>query len=112
MKRFWVLKGIKFAVFAAVLVIVGTFVMMGLWNALMPALFGGPVLHFAQALGILVLSRILFGRWGHGRGHHMGWQYGPGGRWQHLTEEERAQFRERFGGHCIARHEVASDPKA
>ena len=110
MKRMWWLRGIKFAVFFAVVAAVGTYVVMSLWNALVPGLFGGPTLHFAQALGILVLSRILFGRWGHG--HRMGWRHGPGGRWQHLTDEERARFRERFGGHCMPRDDVASAPKA
>ena len=111
MKRMWLLRGIKFALFIAVAVTVGTYVAMSLWNALVPALFGGPSLHFAQALGILVLSRILFGRWGHGRGHHMGWRHGPGGRWQHLTDEERAHFRERFGRHGCAQNDLATEPK-
>ena len=34
---------------------------MVLWNWLMPALFELPQLNFGQALGLLLLSRILFG---------------------------------------------------
>ena len=34
-------------------------VVMTLWNWLIPALFTGPVIGFWQALGILVLSKIL-----------------------------------------------------
>ncbi len=112
MKTVWWVRGIKFAVLAAVAVAVGTFVVMSLWNALMPALFGGPSLHFGQALGLLVLSRILLGRWGGGPGHRMGWRGGSGGRWQHMTNEERVAFRERFGGRCGPQDAVATEPKA
>ena len=39
-----------------------------LWNWLLPALFGLPAVTFWQALGLLVLCRILFGGFGrHGR---------------------------------------------
>ena len=57
--------------FAAVTAGVGA-VLMLLWNALLPALFGLPVLGFWQAVGLVVLtqnvSRLLFGArrgWGH-----------------------------------------------
>ena len=41
----------------------GTIVML-LWNALLPPLFSLPAISFWQALGILLLCRILFGRLG------------------------------------------------
>ena len=37
-----------------------TFVVMWLWNALIPELFNGPELAYWQTLGLLVLSKILF----------------------------------------------------
>lgn len=40
-----------------------------LWNWLLPSLFGLPVITFWQALGLLVLARILVGGFG-GRGGH------------------------------------------
>lgn len=39
-------------------------VTMYLWNWLVPALFSGPVITFWQAMGLLVLSKLLF--WGMG----------------------------------------------
>ncbi|MBN1543078.1 hypothetical protein JW992_13130 [candidate division KSB1 bacterium] len=42
-------------------------ILMLLWNWLVPALFSGPVIGFWQALGLLLLSKILFS--GIGRGH-------------------------------------------
>ncbi len=38
-----------------------------LWNALIPDLFGGPELNYWQALGLLALSKLIFGF--HGGGH-------------------------------------------
>ena len=112
MKKVWWMRGIRFAVFFAFAAAAGTYVVMILWNALVPALFSGPSLHFWQALGLLILSRILLGRWGGGHGHRMGWRGGSGKRWQHMTDQERAAFRERFGGRCGPRGVEASEPKA
>lgn len=60
----------------------GTIVKL-LWNALLPPLFGLPVVTFWQALGLLVLCRILFG--GHGRGYR-----------SHRSPEERERIRQRL----------------
>ena len=37
-----------------------TFVVMWLWNWLVPEIFNGPVLGYWQTLGLLVLSKIIF----------------------------------------------------
>ncbi|MCF7823523.1 MAG: hypothetical protein K9N35_05065 [Candidatus Marinimicrobia bacterium] len=41
---------------------------MLLWNWLIPVIFNGPTITFIQALGLLVLSKILFSG-GHGKHH-------------------------------------------
>lgn len=78
----------KGALMLALLAVLGLVVML-LWNAIVPGVFVGVrTLDYRQALGLLVLSRILFGGLRSGRG--MG-----GRRWQHLkdlTPEERARF--------------------
>jgi membrane protein implicated in regulation of membrane protease activity len=56
--------------FLLVLSILGAIVML-LWNALIPDLFGGPAVGYWQSVGLLLLSHILlggarlrrFGRW-------------------------------------------------
>ena len=56
-------KGLKYAGFGVlgVAAVIGfTFVVMWLWNWLVPELFNGPVLGYWQTLGLLVLSKILF----------------------------------------------------
>ncbi len=78
----------KGALMVAAVAVLGLVVML-LWNAVVPVVFQGVrALDYRQALGLLVLSRILFGGFRSGRG--MG-----GRRWQHLkdlTPEERARF--------------------
>ena len=59
------IKGILFALVA--ISGIGAITML-LWNALLTELFGLPVISFLQALGLLILSRIIFGH-GPGRSH-------------------------------------------
>ena len=59
-------------------VFLGGTVVMLLWNWLLPPLFGWGMLNFWQALGILLLSRILLGGFGsHGPrwNPRTGWHY-------------------------------------
>jgi hypothetical protein len=90
------------AIIVFVVAIVGLLglVVMSLWNELIPSLFHGPVLGFWQAVGLLVLCRLLFGGF---KGHHghRGWRSRMWReRWESMTPEERAQLRERFRGKC------------
>lgn len=78
----------------------GGFVVQQLWNWLLPALFGWPALTFWQALGLLALSRILFGRFG-GRGFGRGFsRRRMAARWEGMTPEERERFRQGMAGRC------------
>jgi hypothetical protein len=100
MKRHWLVRGLKFALFAALFVTVASFVVMRLWNWLMPALFGWHLINFSQAVGILVLSKILFGGFRGRAGRHMYWRRRMMERWEHMTPEEREKFRHGMGGRC------------
>ena len=71
---------------------------MLLWNAVMPGVFiGARTIDYLQALGLLVLSRILLGGFrGHGGWHaRQHWA----GRWQAMSPEEREQFRRHMPRH-------------
>ncbi len=54
-------RRVRFFSFALISFLAGSLLLMLLWNALMPDLFGLPELDFLQAMGLLLLSRILFG---------------------------------------------------
>jgi hypothetical protein len=94
------LKLITFAAFA--LALLGYAVMM-LWNAVLPAVTGLHAITFVQALGVLVLSRILFGGlrgWGRRGGH---WRARMQARWQQMTPEERERLRDLLGSRHACR---------
>lgn len=95
-------KFLKFIFFGALFFLVAGFGMMYLWNALVPDLFHGPVISFWQGIGLLVLSKILFGGFRGGMcGHRCGWG-GRGKYWRarweeklaHLSPEEREKLKE------------------
>ena len=71
-------------------------VVMHLWNWLVPALFGWRQITFWQALGLLVLSRILFGNLGGGGGGNdrSKCERRKSDRWERMTPEEREKFRQ------------------
>jgi hypothetical protein len=58
----WVFLGIAFAV---VFALVFGIVVKLLWNWLMPAIFGLGEISYWQAFGIVILSKLLFGAFGH-----------------------------------------------
>jgi len=75
---------------------------MFLWNALMPEIFGLPVLTYWQTAGMVILARILFGGLGL---RHLGLRSGRGGdgrlfhhgnalreKWLNMSEDERKEF--------------------
>jgi hypothetical protein len=100
MKRFWIFKGLKFAAFAAIALAAVAYVVMSLWNLVLPAVSGLHAITFVQALGLLVLSRLLFGGLRGRGGWH--WRHRMRERWEKMTPEQREQLRQtlgsRFGG--------------
>jgi hypothetical protein len=100
MRRHWFLRGLKILLLVVLAATVFSFVVMGLWNRLMPPLFGLHVISFWQALGLLILSKILFGGF-HGRpGFGMHWRQRMMERWEQMTPEEREKFRAGMRGGC------------
>jgi hypothetical protein len=73
-------------------------VLMLLWNALVPGLFGLRPVGYWQALGLLVLVRLLFGG-GHPRqARAWDWRRRMVQRWEAMTPEERERFRRGLHG--------------
>jgi hypothetical protein len=100
-KAFW----IKRAIFIPIAIVAGVFVfgsvVMLLWNGILPAVLGVKVITFWQALGILVLSKILFGgfKGGHGypKSHHgHPWM----NKWKDMPTEEREKMRSEWMQRC------------
>ncbi len=75
---------------------IGGEIVLHLWNWLLPPLLGWRQITFWQALGILVLCRILFGGHGwHGYGRSS-FRRRMRERCENMTPEERERFRQRF----------------
>jgi hypothetical protein len=113
MRMSWIVrKAPKFLLAAVVFVAVFGFVVMNLWNWLMPPLFGRQVIGFWQAVGLLVLSRILFGGFRGRSGSPMHWRRRMHERWEAMTPEEREKFRTGIQGRCGPFRPPTSESKA
>lgn len=102
-----------FAPVAIVLfVAIGGEVVRLLWNWLLPALFGWPRIGFWQAIGLLALCRILFGRVGPRVSARSNIRRRMTERWARMTPEERERLRrglyQRWG--CAPPSETEPDP--
>jgi len=110
MKHFWFARALKCAIVVVVVLGVLSLLAMYLWNWLVPTLFAGPKITYWQMLGLLVLSRLLFGGlrprgpFGHGHGHfrHQRFAHGPFGhrmhgvQWSRMTHAERHAMRQKM----------------
>jgi hypothetical protein len=93
MRKRWYFVAPAAIVGIVLFIFLGGELVMYLWNWLLPALFGWRVITFWQAIGLLALCRILFGRIG-GRGFHRSNFRG------NMTPEEREKFRQGMRGRC------------
>lgn len=111
MRRKWIVMAPLAMLGMLVFVAVGGELVMRLWNWLLPTLFGWRQITFWQALGLLLLCRILFGGVGRGFGsstvrgrirQRIAERVGErtAERWAHMTPEERERFRQGMRGCC------------
>jgi hypothetical protein len=111
MRQNRVLHVLKVLVLVAVAITVFSFVTMHLWNWLMPVVFGLRTITWPQALGLLVLGKILFGgfhRHG-GCSGRRGWKRHMEERWARMTPEERERFRAGMRGRWGCGFEAPSE---
>jgi hypothetical protein len=104
MNNIFRIRAVGVLIMLATIAVFGLGVML-LWNALLPGMFGLFALNYWQAVGLLLLSRILFGGFGPGRFMtHVSqgrderlFRHGNPLRekWMNMTNEERRAFIER-----------------
>jgi hypothetical protein len=113
-------RGLKFVLIAiaapfVIALILGFFgwATMSLWNWLLPGLFGWKVITFWQAVGLVILARLLFGgmRGGSGGGGRR-WRHRMEERWQNMTPEERAEFQREMGSRWVCERVPEPEPKS
>jgi Ca2+/H+ antiporter, TMEM165/GDT1 family len=100
---FWIKRAIFIPIAIAAGIFLFGFVVMSLWNCLLPSIIGVGTITFWQALGILILSKILFGGFRGGPGHHHNmhkhgreWHR----KWMNMTPEEREKMKAEWRGRC------------
>lgn len=104
MKReFWARRILFFILIAALAILFFGGIVMLLWNNVLAAVTNVHTITFVQALGILVLSKILFsgfrGGWGPRRYY---WKQRMAQKWNSMTPEEREKFKHEWQRRCGA----------
>ncbi|MFZ4057544.1 MAG: hypothetical protein ACOYKE_05370 [Ferruginibacter sp.] len=78
-------------------------IVMFLWNAILPEVIGVKSISYWQAMGILILSKILFGGMGFGnKSKHLP-PFANNAikeKWMQMTDEEKAQFKNEWKSRC------------
>ncbi len=108
-----IVRLIAFVLPAFLIVFAGlVWALFALWNSLMPAIFGLRVITYWQALGLMVLSWILFRGF---RGPQFGrdpWARGMRDRWRKMTPAEREEFTKGLRSRWCETPPPEPDPKA
>ena len=100
MKSRIVLRVLKIGAIGITAVAAVGFIVMSLWNWLAPEVIGARPVNFWQALGILVLSKILFGGFRGRPGHGIRWRRRMRDRWEQMNPEEREKFQQGMARRC------------
>jgi len=100
MRRFRIAKVIGIIILAIIGVFVFGSIVMLLWNALMPVIFHLPLISFWQALGLLILTKILFGGF-RGGGPRAQWKKDKlKDAWKNMTPEQKEKLKSEWGRRC------------
>lgn len=92
-KGHWFLIGLKFALGFILYIMVLAWVIMKLWNSLVPEITGWSALSYNNALVLLVLVRLFVG---FRIGGVKYFKHRFGHKWSHLSDAEREDLREKF----------------
>ena len=113
-KKFWIKKIIGFSILAVAVTALLSYIVMSLWNAILVTVLHVSLITFWQALGILVLSKILFGGFrGHCGGHKGShWKNEMKEKWQGMSEEEREKIKQEWRNRCRVWKRSDNGPEA
>ena len=96
-------------ILCAVLFLAGFgYLVMLLWNAILPDVLNAKPINFWQSLGLLALSKILFSGFGGWR-HKRRWREGMHMKWENMTPEEREKFKEEWKTRCNWRNKFGKE---
>lgn len=92
-------KFILIPFFAAGALALVSYIVMQLWNHLLPDILHTTTIDYWQAMGLFILAKILFG---FGRGGHRGgpWMRHKMEHFKNMSPEERERFKEHMRDRC------------
>jgi hypothetical protein len=108
----WIFKKVLMVLlFGTAAIFLFGFIVMSLWNAILPAVLHVGVISFWQALGILILCKILFGGFHGGRGRAWGGKMRGNMRekWMNMSDQEREQFKQQWNNRCAGWRRPSSE---
>lgn len=107
-------KILKWTVVCVLFVFLFGYITMMLWNWLLPEIFGLRAINFWQALGLLLLSKILFGGFkgkGWGSSHEgIHWKQRYYQKMSGMTPEEKDRFKARVWEKWCSDKNVSNKP--
>lgn len=103
-KNFWIKRVIGIIILVPLAIAIFGYITMCLWNAVLVPVVHVSAVTFWQALGILILSKILFGGF-RGRGGNFGgrgreWKSDMREKWEKMTPEQREQMKNNWRNKC------------
>lgn len=97
----WAKRILIFILIAAIAIFVFGGVVMLLWNNVLAVVTNVHTITFVQALGILVLSKILFGGFRGGWGpRRQYWKNRMQQKWNNMTPDEKEKFKQEWQKRC------------
>ncbi len=107
----------KFIVLAILAITFFGFLVMALWNNVLAVVLNINAITFWQALGILLLSKILFsgfrGGWQGNYGHYYNFKRKEMfNKWQNMNPEEREKFKQEWQNRCRQRRKPISNDQS
>lgn len=112
-KKFWIKKIVGFSLLAIAGIALLTWVVMLLWNGVLAEVVPVSTVTYWQALGLLVLSKILFGGFrGKGGDYKKRWKEKMETKLEGLSPEEREKIKEEWRNRCNMWKRNSVDPDA
>ena len=100
-KSFWIKKVIGFTLCAVAAIAVVGYVVMLLWNNILADVTSVKIINYWQALGLLLLSKLLFGGFNKGFSKKNGkWSSEMKEKWHNMSVEEKEKFKQEWRNKC------------
>jgi hypothetical protein len=99
-KQFWIKKAIGFGFCMIAVVALTGWVVMLLWNNVLAEVTTVKIVTYWQAMGLLLLSKVLFGGFNKWGGKHKVWSNEMKEKWHHMSAEEKEKFKLEWRSKC------------